>query len=241
MAISDTKWSKFRINEPFINTKRPAGSFHHVVGAGFICVAGVSASQSWALVPSALSCPPCGLGAPGLVSKPLVTTAPLSQASRRVRRRVHTSDPSSCDLRLRDSPGQRAPPACLSPGPAEGSELQKGLLVSLKAQPRLYWFLQGDDLQDHFSVLGLNVTYDHSGGRSSSFWSRTPQSGCRRFCSLWRVEGRVPPCILQIRGLQALLACGCIVQSLPLSSRGLPFPCVSSVFESKDSCHYETL
>ena len=66
---------KFRINEPFINTKRPAGSFGHMVGDGFICVEGVSALQSWALVPSALSCPPCGLGAPGLVSNPLVTTA----------------------------------------------------------------------------------------------------------------------------------------------------------------------
>ena len=107
---------------------------------------------------SALSCPPHGLGAPALVSKPLVTKAPLSQVSRRIRRRVHTSDPLSCVLRPRDSPGQRAALACLSPDPAEGSGLQKGLLASRKAQPRLYWFPEGDDLQEHFSVLGLDVT-----------------------------------------------------------------------------------
>lgn len=116
------------------------------------------ALRSWALVPSALSCPPHGLSAPALVSKPLVTKAPLSQASRRFRRRVHTSDPSSCVLRPRDSPGQRAPLACLSPDPAEGSGLQKGLLASCKAQPRLYWFPEGYDLQEHCSVLGLDVT-----------------------------------------------------------------------------------
>ena len=143
MAISDTKWSKFRINEPFINAKRPAGSFRHVVGAGFICVVGVSALQSWPLVPSALSCPPCGLGAPGLASKPLVTTAPLSQASRRVRSQVHTSDPSSCDPRLRDSPGPRAQPAVFLQTPQKVLSCRRGIWFPVRPSPDSAGFHRG--------------------------------------------------------------------------------------------------
>lgn len=50
--------AKFHINEPFINTKRPAGSLRHWIGVGFIYVTDVF--QFIELVdgsPSVLSCP----------------------------------------------------------------------------------------------------------------------------------------------------------------------------------------
>ena len=166
-----------------------------------------------------------------VLCKPLVTTAPLSQASRRVRRRVLTSDPSSCVLRPRDSPGQKAPPACLSPDPAEGSELQKGLLASRKAQPRLYWLPQGDDLQEHFSVLGLDVTTivggaHRSGARihNQGVGGSAPSGGSRGGSLL--VSCRFGGSRLSWPVVASSSLCLCHRAASPSC------PCISSVFES---------
>lgn len=87
--------AKFHINEPFIDTKRPAGSFHHLTGSSFICVTDVFWFIELGASLSFLSCLHLGPRCPpalGFVFKSLATTLPGIESLLVLGRHVQASD-----------------------------------------------------------------------------------------------------------------------------------------------------